>query len=122
MQLQAGAGVRVPICAHHLPKLWPNRLDAEYGPRRAPRSRKNTLMAEWWDGKPDERYWCEITGRDDIGANLRCPQTSDLGKPYWSYSLINQVKPGDIVFHYSKQKQCVIGALNRPEFRRDSIT
>ena len=78
--------------------------------RRAPASRKNTWMAEWWDGKPDERYWCEITKREDIGANLRCPQLNTSGDPYWSYSLIHHVRPGDIVFHYSKKAQGVIGA------------
>ena len=34
-------------------------------------------MADWWDGIPDERYWCEVTDRDDIGANLWCPQADD---------------------------------------------
>ena len=27
-------------------------------------------MPEWWEGPPAERYWCEVTERDDIGADL----------------------------------------------------
>jgi hypothetical protein len=48
-------------------------------------------MAYWWDAKPDERYWCEITDREDIGADLKCPQTNEAGGEYWSYSFINDV-------------------------------
>ena len=27
-------------------------------------------MANWWDAFPEERFWVEITSRDDIGADL----------------------------------------------------
>ena len=56
---------------------------------------------DWWIDQAREIYWCEITDREDIGSDLKCPQIDDKGDPYWSYSLINQVLPGDIVFHYS---------------------
>lgn len=48
--------------------------------------------------------------RHDIGSDLKCPHTDETGDAYWSYGLINEVKPGDIVFHYSKNAQCVVGA------------
>jgi hypothetical protein len=67
-------------------------------------------MAYWWEGQSAERFWCEITDRSDIGADLKCPQTDESGKPYWSYSLIHAVWPGDIVFHYSTPAKSVIGA------------
>jgi hypothetical protein len=55
-------------------------------------------MADWWDGLPQERFWCEVTDRRDIGADLKCPQTDEEGHAYWSYSLIHSVVPGDVVF------------------------
>src|SRR5712691_225820 len=58
-------------------------------------------MSSWWGGGPEERYWCEITDRHDIGADLKCPQTNETGAEYWSYSLIREVRAGDVVFHYS---------------------
>jgi hypothetical protein len=65
---------------------------------------------EWWESDPTERYWCEITDRDDIGANLWAPKLNESGKPYWSYSLVRQVPPGDIVFHYSTVENAIVGA------------
>jgi hypothetical protein len=67
-------------------------------------------MAEWWSDDPEERYWCEITDRPDVGADLKCPQTNEVGQDYWSYSLIRQVWPGDIVFHYWTPAKAVVGA------------
>jgi hypothetical protein len=67
-------------------------------------------MPYWWEASPVERYWCEITDRDDLGGDLKCPQTSETGKEYWSYSLINLIEPGDIVFHYSTRSKAYVGA------------
>ena len=66
-------------------------------------------VARWWDGDAKERYWCEITSREDLGNDLMCPQTNEAGKPYWSYSLINDIAPGDVVFHYSTHDRAVVG-------------
>lgn len=67
-------------------------------------------MAEWWDERSNERYWCEVTDRDDIGLDLKAPQRDESGQDYWSYSLIRDVMPGDIVFHYSTRLKVFIGA------------
>ena len=64
----------------------------------------------WWEGDPDERFWCEITGRDDIGSDLKAPQAKENGQPYWSYALLNDIKPGDVVFHYSTPRNAFVGA------------
>lgn len=64
----------------------------------------------WWSGIPAERYWCEITDREKPGDDLLCPQTQEGGNPYWSYSLILQIQPGDIVFHYYTPKKAFVGA------------
>ena len=63
----------------------------------------------WWSSKPEERYWCEITDRDELGRDLYCPQSNNTGKPFWSYSLIKEVQPGDIIFHYSSAQHAIVG-------------
>jgi len=64
----------------------------------------------WWDSVPGERSWVEITDRTDIGADLKCPQMNKAGKTDHSYSLINLIWPGDIVFHYSTPVGGFVGA------------
>src|SRR5262245_33831745 len=67
-------------------------------------------MAYWWESDPTERYWVEITDRDDLGADLKCPQTDEAGRDYWSYSLIHDITPGDTIFHYSTKGKSFRGA------------
>ena len=67
-------------------------------------------MANWWDGLSTERYWCEVTDRTDVGSDLKAPQENEAGQNYWSYSLIKEVLPGDIVFHYSTRNRTFVGA------------
>jgi hypothetical protein len=64
----------------------------------------------WWDSHPEERFWMEITNREDIGADLKCPQFDETGKPQPSYDLIRAIWPGDIVFHYSTKSKAIVGA------------
>lgn len=56
----------------------------------------------WWGQDPGERYWLEITNREDIGTNLLAPQVNDRGEAYWSYALVREVRPGDLVLHWDK--------------------
>ena len=68
----------------------------------------------WWD--TTEFFWMEITDRDQseeisqirgyIGDNIWAPTHDTSGeKRIPSYSLVALVKPGDVVFHYSKTKK-----------------
>lgn len=57
---------------------------------------------EWWAGRPDERFWMEITDRDDVGVDLRAPQANGTGGDEWSYTLVAYTQPGDIVLHWHK--------------------
>ena len=59
-------------------------------------------MHTWWDDDPGERYWMEITDRENLGEDLFAPQTDDAGRPYWSYNLVSEVRSGDIVLHWHK--------------------
>ena len=57
-------------------------------------------ITEWWANKPEERYWMEITDRENLGANLIAPTLGDNGREVWHYSLVSHVRPGDVVFHW----------------------
>lgn len=50
----------------------------------------------------------EVTDRPDIGVNLKAPRTNEKGKDFWSYSFIQEVKPGDLIFHYDKNLQAIV--------------
>ena len=68
-------------------------------------------MAEihrWWLGRDTERYWLEVTDRIDVGTNLKAPQRNEKDGEFWSYSLVREVQPGDIVYHYDRPSQTVI--------------
>lgn len=67
-------------------------------------------MANWWDGHPAERFWCEITERPDVGRFLECPRVDSLGHPWWSFDFIRLVRPGDVVFHVSPAEGRIVGA------------
>jgi len=66
-------------------------------------------VAEWWDNDPEERYWVEITARDDIGVDLHAPSTNEKLASFWSYELLRKPLPGHIVYHYHSGRQAIIG-------------
>ena len=51
---------------------------------------------------PAERYWLEITNREDLGTDLWAPQTDYAGRDYWSYRLITYIRADDVVLHWHK--------------------
>ncbi len=57
----------------------------------------------WWDSDPTERYWVEVTDREDLGANLIAPTTAHSGTETPSYTLVSHVEVGDVVLHWWKQ-------------------
>ncbi len=75
----------------------------------------------WWDDDPRERYWLEVTDREDLGADLHAPKLDDAGRPYWSYNLVTEVRDDDIVLHWHKSLMRTPGivgwstASGRPE-------
>jgi hypothetical protein len=66
------------------------------------------MIHEWWSERPNEHFWLEVTQRTDLGANLKAPQTNEHGTEFWSYSLLNYVRPGDIIFHYERPAQAIV--------------
>jgi hypothetical protein len=64
-------------------------------------------MNAWWSADPRQCFWLEITDRRDIGVDLHCPQRGSDGKRSSGFSLIWWVNPGDIVFHYSLNRDAI---------------
>lgn len=84
----------------------------------------------WWD--TSEFFWMEITDRDQseeisqirgyIGDNIWAPTHDTSGvKRIPSYSLVALVKPGDVVFHYSKTKNGIVGFSKVQTYAYDDI-
>lgn len=61
----------------------------------------------WWNGEPLERYWLEITGRPDLGADLHAPRLDEGGREAPTYALVREVRDGDIVLHYEKSRKAI---------------
>ena len=68
-----------------------------------------TGINRWWSGAPLERFLLEITSRSDIGSDLNAPRTKEDGKPHYGYSLVNEVRDGEIVFHYDGNEKAIVG-------------
>ena len=67
-------------------------------------------LYRWWQADPLERYWMEITGRPDLGADLHAPRLDDSGEENPTYALVREVQDGDIVLHYEKRDVSAITA------------
>lgn len=64
-------------------------------------------LHRWWQVDPLERYWMEITGRPDLGADLHAPRLDDNGAENPTYALVREVRDGDIVLHYEKSSSAI---------------
>ncbi|MDQ3724920.1 MAG: hypothetical protein M3335_03340 [Actinomycetota bacterium] len=49
----------------------------------------------------------EITGREVLGKDVHAPRLDDSGKETWSYSLVREVRDGDVVLHYEKEPKAI---------------
>lgn len=61
------------------------------------------LANPWWESDPSERFWVEITSRENLGDDLLSPKTGLNGRPTPGYESMMHVQPGDIIFHYWQQ-------------------
>ena len=66
-------------------------------------------MNTWWNSFNEDYFWMEVTGREDIGENLKAPATDGSGNDYWSYSILKKMYPGDIVLHYDLNSKSILG-------------
>lgn len=66
---------------------------------------------DWWAGDPAERYWMEITDRDEdeLGTDLNAATLNGAGRREWSFTLVTETRPGDIVFHWHSKLRAIVG-------------
>ena len=77
----------------------------------------------WWSSQPQGHYWLEITGRDDIGTNLKRPSKEEMEHPpHWSYSLLLEVQPGDLVFHWQRCDEDEVGCCREDRDPSDRLS
>lgn len=62
----------------------------------------------WWESDPTERYWLEVTDRNDLGSDLNAPKRQEDGREYYGYSLIREIADGDIILHYHKDHKAIV--------------
>lgn len=75
-------------------------------PRASPFGRQSRIFRSkllrmtintWWEDDPAQRYWMQITDREDLNDPLLSPKLPHLT---WGYDLVSQVQPGDRVLHW----------------------
>jgi hypothetical protein len=52
----------------------------------------------------------EVTDRPDMGCDLKAPVEARHGANTPGYTLVSEMKEGDIVVHYDSEAQCIVGA------------
>ena len=68
------------------------------------RSQETSINA-WWENRPGELYWLDVTERDDRGTLLAAPCGGGKRADLWSHRLITHVKDGDVIFHYDPSQR-----------------
>lgn len=76
-------------------------------PMTAYRVNETGRVNNWWADDPGQRFWLEITDRNDIGVDLHCPQRDAAGNRTPGYSMIWYIEVDDIVFHYDKKEHAI---------------
>ena len=64
----------------------------------------------WWEHRPGERFWLDVTNRDDRDLCLAAPRGTGSSSTGWTHRLITHVKGGDIVFHYDASLRAIVAA------------
>src|SRR4051812_49006094 len=90
-----------------MPSAWPRGSVAVLRLHEASEVGEAKPMNRWWLNRPDELFWFETTDRSDIGEDLNAPQLNEEGRPYWSYDLVREVRPGDVVAHYHEPTRTI---------------
>lgn len=67
------------------------------------------MTVHWWSDDPTENLFMEITNRSDMGTDLKAPRTARHGALTPGYSLIEAVRLGDLVVHYSSTAEAIVG-------------
>lgn len=63
----------------------------------------------WWERLPGERYWLDVTQRDERDELLAAPRGQGRTANSWTHRLITHVRDGDIVFRYDPSQRSITG-------------
>ncbi len=64
----------------------------------------------WWTGVAGERFWVEIRRvRERFGLELRCPLADRDGDRNGWYDLLDDLVPGDVVYHWNAEEARFLG-------------
>lgn len=64
----------------------------------------------WWRGSSTERFWIEIRRvREGLGRELRCPFEDTNGHRNGWWDLLDEVRPGDCVYHWNADQGRFVG-------------
>ncbi len=63
----------------------------------------------WWENAPAERYWLDVTQRDERDGFLACPRSAGRNGSTWVHRLITYVRGGDVVFRYDDSRRAIVG-------------
>tara|TARA_Y100000814_G_scaffold104902_1_gene73718 strand:- start:67 stop:1173 length:1107 start_codon:yes stop_codon:yes gene_type:complete len=91
----------------------------------------------WWINDPEERYWLEVLKLESkdryfnpedkkeimIGDRLMAPHFSpnNPSKRMYTYSLVNFVNKGDIIYHYVSEKKSIVGYSYAKDYAYDGM-
>jgi hypothetical protein len=63
----------------------------------------------WWETLPRENVFVEITRRTVLGEDLRAPLIGREGVRTPGYTMVSQMRPGNIVVHYKSDDEEIVG-------------
>lgn len=74
------------------------------------RKRRVEAINAWWERRPEERYWLDVTSREDPDGFLASPQGEGSDASRWTRRLIKHVRGGDVIFHYDAAQGGIVAA------------
>lgn len=64
----------------------------------------------WWERRPNERYWLDVTSRDDRDDWLAAPRGEGQCENDARHRLMTGVRGGDVVFHFDASLCAIVAA------------
>ena len=86
------------------PRWWETLLCGEGASRRL------GAGSMYWDNKPVENVFMEVTDRDNIGGDLLAPVHARGGRGTGGYVLVPLVRAKHVVVHYDSGEEAIVGA------------
>jgi len=74
------------------------------------RKHRTEAIHAWWEHRPAERYWLDVTLRADRDKFLAAPRGEGANASRWTHRLITYVRGGDVIFHYDATQNGIVAA------------